>query len=221
MISVICPKSSRAIGWSCEDQQSVSHLQDFYTYQRPLMSLPTLQQGRTFTNWLRRKRIPQVRTWGDFISHQLTHKYMHTAFYLVLDLQCTLRDVPDLKLTCCVSWDQDGVFRLIWAQAQHTFTRLLWSIELAWDEEGDTEQYSYSKANTKKPISCIMSNLDQFYRLLWGFAEKVHWDWKSISIQILCQFQEYCFDSNDKCTFETNCYPLMLSVMSHSQIPLC
>lgn len=163
MISVICPKSSRAIGWSCEDQQSVSHLQDFYTYQRPLMSLPTLQQGRTFTNWLRRKRIPQVRTWGDFISHQLTHKYMHTAFYLVLDLQCTLRDVPDLKLTCCVSWDQDGVFRLIWAQAQHTFTRLLWSIELAWDEEGDTEQYSYSKANTKKPISCIMSNLDQFY----------------------------------------------------------
>lgn len=88
---------------------------------------------------------------SQYILHLFSYSHKHTSSHLLLDVQCIVTDVPDLKPACRVSRDQDGVFRLIWAQAQHTLTRLLWSTELAWNEEGKTELYSCTFPNIKKP----------------------------------------------------------------------
>lgn len=55
--------------------------------------------------------------------------------HLRLDVHCKGRNVPNLKWARCVTWDQNGVFRLIWVQAKHTLTWLLWSVEMTWREK--------------------------------------------------------------------------------------
>ena len=136
VISIFCPQTNSPISRGCEDEQSVSQLEDFHTHYRSLMSLPTLQQRRPLTNWLCRKRSPQV--YGTVQYTFSTHTTVHTHPHLVLDVYRKVADVPDLKPARGVSRDQGGVFRLIWTQGQHTLICLLWSEELAWKKQNCT-----------------------------------------------------------------------------------
>lgn len=52
--------------------------------------------------------------WGCTVQiYYIQYTTVHAHPHLVLAVQCKVTDVPDLKAACCVSRDQDRVFRLI------------------------------------------------------------------------------------------------------------
>jgi len=83
--------------------------------------------------WREREREQPQATPSLIYYRRLTNT--KTYVHLVLEVQCVVTDVPNLDPACCVSSDQGGVFKLIWGQAQHTLTRLVWSVELTWNRE--------------------------------------------------------------------------------------
>ena len=136
-ITVFRPQWGGAVSWGCEDQQPLSHLQNFHTHQWFVMSLPTPQQWRPLTRWLCRTRTLQMA--GGTPRMHATFTRLQTPSHRVWAIQRKVTYVPDVQPAFCVSRDQHGVSSLIRAQAQHTLTRLLWSIELACSGEEKQE----------------------------------------------------------------------------------